>query len=151
MYTIGEVSKLFNLPISTLRYYDKQGLFPKLKRENGIRSFSSQELETLRVIECLKKSGLSIKEIKQFMQWCTEGSSTYPIRHEFFLQQKESVIKEIAELQQTLDLILYKCWYYERAIETGSETFVQKLLPDKLPENIQQLYNKAHQSFKTNE
>lgn len=67
MYTIGQVSKMFNLPISTLRYYDKEGLFPDMNRESGIRKFSEKELEALRVIECLKKSGLEIKDIKQFM------------------------------------------------------------------------------------
>ena len=63
MYTIGQVSEMFGLPISTLRYYDKQGLFPEMERVSGIRKFSDTELEALRVIECLKKSGLEIKEI----------------------------------------------------------------------------------------
>lgn len=67
MYTIGQISEMFHLPISTLRYYDKEGLFPNLERSSGIRRFSSHEVESLRVIECLKKSGLEIKDIKQFM------------------------------------------------------------------------------------
>lgn len=54
MYTIGQVSEMFGLPISTLRYYDKQGLFPEMERVSGIRKFSDTELEALRVIECLK-------------------------------------------------------------------------------------------------
>ena len=66
MYTIGQVSERFDLPVSTLRYYDKEGLFPALTRTSGIRRFGEQELEALRVIECLKRSGLEIKEIKQF-------------------------------------------------------------------------------------
>lgn len=56
MYTIGQVSEMFNLPISTLRYYDKEGFFPNLKRESGIRKFTDNELEALRMIECLKAS-----------------------------------------------------------------------------------------------
>lgn len=86
MYTIGQVSEMFSLPISTLRYYDKEGLFPQMERSSGIRRFSERELEALRVIECLKRSGLEIKEIKQFMQWCAEGSGTYPQRHALFVQ-----------------------------------------------------------------
>lgn len=78
MYTIGQVSEMFGLPISTLRYYDKQGLFPGMERISGIRKFSEKELEALRVIECLKRSGLEIKDIKQFMDWCVEGAATYP-------------------------------------------------------------------------
>ena len=58
MYTIGQVSEMFHLPVSTLRYYDKEGLFPNLKRESGIRKFNDHELEALRMIECLKASGL---------------------------------------------------------------------------------------------
>ena len=51
MYTIGQVSEMFSLPISTLRYYDKEGLFPQMERSSGIRRFSERELEALRVIE----------------------------------------------------------------------------------------------------
>ena len=67
MYTIGQVSEMFDLPVSTLRYYDKEGLFPELNRTSGIRQFSENEIEALRVIECLKKTGLQIKDIKQCM------------------------------------------------------------------------------------
>ena len=67
MYTIGQVSEMFHLPISTLRYYDKEGLFPDMERQSGIRKFSDREIEALRVIECLKSSGLEIREIKQVM------------------------------------------------------------------------------------
>ena len=56
MYTIGQVAEMFGLPISTLRYYDKQGLFPHMERVSGIRKFSDTEIEALRVIECLKKA-----------------------------------------------------------------------------------------------
>ena len=58
MYTIGQVAEMFGLPASTLRYYDKQGLFPELERASGIRRFGDKELEALRVIECLKKAGM---------------------------------------------------------------------------------------------
>lgn len=77
MYTIGQVSEMFSLPISTLRYYDKEGLFPQMERSSGIRRFSERELEALRVIECLKRSGLEIKEIKQFMQWVRGGGAAH--------------------------------------------------------------------------
>ena len=76
MYTIGQVSEMFGLPISTLRYYDKQGLFPNMERLSGIRQFSDGEIEAIRVIGCLKKSGLEIKDIKKFMNWCVAGPST---------------------------------------------------------------------------
>lgn len=55
MYSIGQVAEMFGLPISTLRYYDKQGLFPNMERVYGIRKFGDTEIEALLVIECLKK------------------------------------------------------------------------------------------------
>ena len=76
MYTIGQVSEMYNLPISTLRYYDKEGFFPNLMRKGNIRYFSDDELEAIRVIECLKRSGLEIKDIKQFLRWVMEGTSS---------------------------------------------------------------------------
>ena len=88
MYTIGQVSQMCGIPVSTLRYYDKEGLFPHMERVSGIRRFSDRELETLRIIDCLKKSGLEIREIRKFMQWCSEGSSSYPQRRELFENQK---------------------------------------------------------------
>lgn len=67
MYTIGQISEMFHIPISTLRYYDKEGLFPGMERTSGIRRFGEQQLEALQVIDCLKRSGMEIKDIKQLM------------------------------------------------------------------------------------
>ena len=144
MYTIGQVSEMFHLPISTLRYYDKEGLFPEMQRQSGIRKFSDKEIEALRVIECLKASGLEIKDIKQFMAWCTEGSATYPQRKELFETRKKAVEAEMRELQKTLDLINFKCWYYETALADGSEDRINDMLPDKLPPAIQKYYDNSH-------
>lgn len=143
-YTIGQVSKIYQLPISTLRYYDKQGFFPNLKRESGIRKFSDEDLENIHVIECLKKSGLEIKHIKQFFEWVSEGSSSYAKRKELFENQKIVVEEEIKHLKKTLAMLNFKCWYYEQAIKDGNEDNIKSMLPDKLPENIQTLYDVAH-------
>ena len=102
MYSIGEISKMFDLPISTLRYYDKEGLFPRLKRVNGVRKFSENEIETLRVIDCLKRSGLEIKDIKEYMNLCSLGNSTLKQRKEIFVKQKEEVLQEMEKLQKVL-------------------------------------------------
>ncbi len=105
MYTIGQVSEMFHLPVSTLRYYDKEGLFPEMERQSGIRKFSGREIEALRVIECLKASGLEIRDIRQFMNWAAEGPSTYEKRKELFETRKSAVEKEILRLQKTLDML----------------------------------------------
>ena len=144
MYTIGQVAEMFDLPISTLRYYDKQGLFPQLTRESGIRKFSDNEIEALRVIECLKKSGLEIKDIKLFMEWCAEGSATYSNRFELIQKQKEHVEAEIQQMHKTLDMLRYKCWYYTQAMKDGNEDKAKALTPDGLPEDIRNAYHNSH-------
>ena len=144
MYTIGQVSELFGLPISTLRYYDKDGLFPAMQRDSGIRKFGEKELEALRVIECLKKSGLEIRDIKQFMEWCVQGSETYPQRRELFLHQKAAVEAEIERMNRVLDMLRFKCWYYEQAIRDGNEDRLSRLQPEEMPEEIRRAYENAH-------
>lgn len=144
MYTIGQISEMFHIPVSTLRYYDKEGLFINMKRTSGIRRFGEREIESLRLIECLKKSGMEIKDIKQFMTWCAEGSATYPQRLAMFLRQKDAVEAEITRMEKTLDMIRFKCWYYEQALQDGNEERLSAMIPDKLPEDIQQLYNHTH-------
>ena len=146
MYTIGQVSALCGLPVSTLRYYDKEGLFPDLQRNSGIRKFEEKELEAIRVIECLKKSGLELRDIKRFMEWCTEGSATYPQRRALFLKQKEQVEGEIKRMNQVLDMIKFKCWYYEKAIQDGNEDRLQSMVPEEMPAEIRRAYENAHQA-----
>ncbi len=145
MYTIGQVSEMFNIPVSTLRYYDREGLFPGMERKSGIRKFSDNEIEALRVIECLKASGLEIREIKRFMEWSTKGSATYQQRKQLFETRLKKVEEEIANLQKTKDMLKYKCWYYETAIQDGNEERIHSLLPDNLPPDIQKFYNNAHE------
>lgn len=144
MYTIGQVSELCGLPASTLRYYDKEGLFPDLQRDSGIRRFGEQELEALRIIECLKKSGLELRDIKQFMAWCTEGSATYPQRQALFLKQKEQVEAELERMKQVLDMIKFKCWYYEQAIQDGNEDRLRTMSLEEMPEEVRRAYENAH-------
>ena len=144
MYTIGQVSEMFHLPISTLRYYDKEGFFPNLVRKGNIRYFSDNELEALRIIECLKQSGLEIKNIKQFFEWVTEGSSSYTKRKELFEHRKAAVKEEIKQLEKTLAMLEFKCWYYDTAIADGSEEKINAMLPDNLTKDIQKLYNKTN-------
>ena len=144
-YNIGEVAKKFNLTISTLRYYDSEGLFPDLQRNNGIRKFCENEIEALRVMECLKKSGLEIKDIKKFLDLCKEGPKTYQERKELFLKQKAQVDEEIKKLEKTKAMLEFKCWYYETALKEGSEDKIKALIPDGLPKEIKKLYLKCHQ------
>lgn len=144
MYTIGQVSEMTGLPISTLRYYDKEGLFPHMERVSGMRRFSERELEALHVIECLKASGLEIRDIRQFMQWCTEGASSYPKRRQLLERQKETLEAQMDDLRRSLAMLQFKCWYYEQAMRDGGEERIHAMLPDKFPPEVQVLYDLAH-------
>ena len=144
MYSIGQVAEMFGLPISTLRYYDKQGLFPNMERVSGIRKFSEAEIEALRVIECLKKAGMEIKDIRQFMDWCVEGPATYPQRKAMFEAQRVHMEAELEQMNRTLDMLKFKCWYYAQAIRDGNEERLTDMIPDKLPEEIRAIYDSSH-------
>lgn len=146
MYSIGEVSEMFDLPVSTLRYYDKEGLFPDMMRVSGIRKFSDRELETLRVIECLKKSGMEIKDIRQFIEWCAMGKETYPQRRAMFQRQRQNIEAEIERMNQALDMLKYKCWFYDQAMKGVSEDQLHVMIPDSMPEEIQVAYAHAHET-----
>ncbi|EKI2454860.1 MerR family transcriptional regulator, partial [Enterococcus faecalis] len=141
---IGEISKMFNIPVSTLRYYDKEGLFPEITRVSGIRKFSNNEIEALRVIECLKKSGLEIKDIKQFMKWTKLGAETFKIRKELFERQKVSVEKELRQMEKVLDMIKFKCWYYDEVLKQGNEVAVKSKIPNNLPKEVKLYYENSH-------
>lgn len=146
MYSIGQVSEMFGLPISTLRYYDSEGLFPNMMRVSGIRKFSDRELETLRVIDCLKKSGMEIKDIKQFMEWCSLGKETYPQRRAMFQRQRENIEAEIERMNRALDMLKYKCWFYDQAMKGVPEEEIHEMVPDCMPEEIQVAYANAHKT-----
>ncbi|MBR0107418.1 MAG: MerR family transcriptional regulator [Lachnospiraceae bacterium] len=144
MYTIGQVSEMFSLPVSTLRYYDREGLLPGMERQSGIRKFGEQQLEALRVIECLKASGLEIREIRQFMAWCAEGPSTYPQRRQLFETRKAAVEEEMRRLEKTLAMVRFKCWYYDTAMKEGGEDGTLAGIPETLPPEIRALYDRCH-------
>lgn len=126
-YTIKDAAKLMNVPPSTIRYYDKEGLIPSIKRkETGYRIFTEEALSALKIIDCLKKTGMPIKDIRQFFQWIDEGDASLEERYEMFLERKAAVEAQMAELQQIMDTINYKCWYYETALKAGTEAIHKK-------------------------
>lgn len=121
-YTIKDAAKMMGVPTSTIRYYDKEGLLPFMeRRESGYRIFTEKDIATLRIIDCLKKTGMPIKEIRQFSDWLEQGDASLQQRYEMFLERKRVVEAQISELQETLKTINYKCWYYETAIAAGTE------------------------------
>lgn len=122
-YTVGEMAKRLGVAPSTLRYYDKEGLLPYVERSHGgIRMFKESDYEWLSIIECLKQSGLSIKEIRQYIDLCRQGDATISERLQLFVNRRRAVQQQMAQLQKTLDMLDYKLWFYQtsEAAETTS-------------------------------
>ena len=135
-YSIGDVAHMLGIPTSTLRYYDREGLLSNIKRSNGgIRVFSDTEIGTLRVIECLKTTGMQIKDIKLFLDWCLEGENTLEKRRDMFYERRAIVERQLEELQKTMEMIQYKCWYYETACKAGTEDVMRNMAMDDMPED----------------
>ena len=144
-YTVGETARRLGVAASTLRYYDKEGLLPFMeRRESGYRIFTEKDIATLRIIDCLKKTGMPIKEIRQFSEWLEQGDDSLQQRYEMFLERKRIVEAQLSELQEILDTINYKCWYYEQAIIDGNEDRLSSMKPQEMPEEIRKAYENAH-------
>ena len=136
-YTIKDMSRMTGLPASTLRYYDKQGLLPSLKRDlNNTRIFTDEDYAHLKLIDCLKRSGLSIKDIKNFIDMSGRGDEALSDRLEIFHRRRDSLREELKNLQGVLDVIEYKCWYYETACNEGTEQRVRSMNLSEIPEQF---------------
>lgn len=120
-YTIAQAAEKTGLSEHTLRYYEREGLLPFVKRTpGGIRSFQDSDFEWLALICCLKKTGMQIKEIKQFVDWCKEGDSTLEKRREMLVGHRDAVVRRIADLRKCLDNIDCKIRCYTSACEAGT-------------------------------
>lgn len=120
-YTIGQVAKMQHLTISQIRYYDKQGLFPFLQRnEKGDRVFDEEALKYLEMILYLKNTGMPIQKIKQFIDWSMEGESTILQRLELMKQQETNVLQLIQDTEKNLKKIQQKIAKYENEITSAN-------------------------------
>ena len=106
-YTVGEMARRLGVPASTIRYYDKEGLLPFVGRSSGgIRVFTEKDFEWLRIIECLKKTGMSLKDIREYIELAMQGDETIARRLELFRKQRTVLETRMAELQQTMDTLV---------------------------------------------
>lgn len=135
MYTVGEMAKLLGVPASTLRYYDKEGLLPFVERSpGGMRMFQEKDYEWLQTIECMKKTGMSLRDIRTYIDMSMQGDATIEPRLKLLLRQREAVQAQMADLKKTLDILDFKCWYYEMAKQAGTTDAMRDLPPEELPE-----------------
>ena len=140
MYTVGEMAKKLGVPPSTLRYYDKMGLLPFVERSSsGIRVFQDADFEWLQIIICLKKTGMQLVDIKRFIEMAIQGDETIDERLNLIIRQKETVMHQIDELNQTLKTLEFKEWYYQTAKQAGTTDVPRSMSLDELPEQFREV------------
>ena len=124
-YSISEIAKMLNVSAYTIRYYDKEGLFPLVKRVNGIRVFEDKDFPWLRMLNCLKNLNMPIKKIKEYVDLALKGDETLKERYQLILEQEGLIDKQLKELKYYKKQIDFKKDYYEKAIEAGTEEAVK--------------------------
>ena len=141
-YSISEIAKMLNVSAYTIRYYDKEGLFPLVKRVNGIRVFEDKDFPWLRMLNCLKNLNMPIKKIKEYVDLALKGDETLKERYQLILEQEENVEKQIKELKYYKKQIDFKKAYYEKALEAGTEEAVKDWPNPEATLDVDELPNK---------
>jgi len=113
-FSTKEVTEKFNLSMHTLRYYEKEGLLPPVRRDkNGAREYGEIDLEWLILIRCMRAAGMSIEYIRNYVELCRKGLSTVSERKQNMLLQKEILERQKAELDKNLQVVYKKLKHYE--------------------------------------
>lgn len=142
-YSIGQMAKKLGLTTATLRYYEKEGLLPFVERTSGgIRQFTEKDFEWLMIIDCLKKTGMLLKDIRSFIEMVNQGDSTIENRLNLIQKQKKSVENQLAELAEILKVLEFKEWFYATALQDGTTENVMNMNIEDLPEPFQETRKK---------
>lgn len=138
IYTVSEIAKLLDIAPSTLRFYDREGLIPFVERSSGgTRIFTEKDYQWLKIISYLKKAGMSLKDIRRYIEMAMQGDKTIDQRLQMFLEQREKLRQQLENLQQALDIVEFQCWYYETAKNTGGTEFPDQIPDEELPKRLQ--------------
>lgn len=122
MYTIKEVAAEVGESEHTIRFYCKEDLFPFLVRDkNNVRKFSEEDLEGVRIVLCLRDTGMPLSEIRHYMELCSQGASTLTERLEIIRRQKENAYQQMAEFQKKIDHLEWKERHYIELIQNGAD------------------------------
>ena len=121
---IAEASARSGLSQDTLRYYDRLGLIPRLKRSGGRRLFSELDMHRLHVISCLRDTGMPLAEIRKFMQ--ASGPALVETRLKLFRKHRAMVEERLALFRKVMVLLDFKVWFSEEAKRLGG---LEKVLP----------------------
>lgn len=125
MYTIKQVSEITGISAYTLRFYDNKGLFPFLLRnKNNVRLFSENDLDWINFIHCLRNTGMSIADIKKYIDLCNKGDITSKERYNMLATQKEKAEKEAIEIQKRIELLNKKMNNYKTLLNNQIDDYV---------------------------
>ena len=92
MYTMMQVCRETDMTYQTLKYYCNEGLIPNVKRDkNNRRVFDEHDVKWIKDLVCLKKCGMSIQEMKEYLQLCLQGEATIPRRQELLAKKQEEL------------------------------------------------------------
>jgi len=118
--TIAEVSKKYDLSQDTLRYYERIGLIPAVKRTpSGIRDYTEESCSWIELAKCMRSAGVPIEALIEYCALTQQGDSTIKARKELLLQERRNILEKMEYMQQSLDRLNYKIHRYENAEETG--------------------------------
>lgn len=128
MFTPKEVCEEVGISYETLKFYCNEGLVPNVKRDkNNYRIFDEKNIAWLKGLQCLKKCGMSIKDMKLYMNYCMEGQSTIPERKEMLNKLNESLVKRINDLNECIDFIENKQTFYDDVLD-GKIKYISNLI-----------------------
>lgn len=114
MYSMKEACQLCNMTYDTLKFYCNKGLVPNVKRDkNNYRIFDDNNISWLKSLSCLKKCGMSIEEIKEYLEYCLKGQTTIPERKSILDDKRRVLVEQMKVIQESIDYIDYKQQFYD--------------------------------------
>jgi DNA-binding transcriptional MerR regulator len=118
MYTVKQAAEKMGMSAHTLRFYDKEGLFPHVSRdENNARLFSDKDLEWVHTVQCMRDTGMPLAEVKAFVQLGLLGDSTIPKRYRMIQDQVQKAEQELAAMEERIRTLKRKVEYYNGLLE----------------------------------
>lgn len=122
MYTVKQVAEKTGVSAYTLRFYDKEGLFPYVSRDdNNARLFSEQDLEWVHIVQCMRETGMPLSEVKEYVQLCLLGDSTIPERYQIIVNQVQRAEQELVAMEKRINTLRMKVKYYDGLLEEHKE------------------------------
>lgn len=129
MYTMMQVCRELDMTYQTLKYYCNEGLVPNVKRDkNNRRIFDERDVKWIQNLSCLKKCGMSIQEMKEYVELCLQGQSSILQRKEILTKKQEALRVSIKELEDSIAYIDWKQNFYDEVL-SGKRPYVSNLLP----------------------